>query len=50
VVSLKNDKKELYEKLKDMNLSKIMIEEEEIKLYPQVQKRLKKEGLIDYFK
>jgi len=50
VVSLKNDKKELYEKLKDMSLGKIMIEEEEIKLYPQVEKRLKKEGLIDYFK
>ncbi|PNX47784.1 MAG: hypothetical protein BV457_05050 [Thermoplasmata archaeon M9B1D] len=50
VVSLKNDKKELYEKLKDIGLGKIMIEEEEIKLYPQVQKRLKKEGLIDYFK
>lgn len=50
VVSLKNDKKELYEKLKDMSLGKIMIEEEKIKLYPQVEKRLKKEGLIDYFK
>ena len=50
IVSLKNDKKELYEKLQEMNLGKIMIEEEEITLYPQVERRLKKEGLIDYFK
>lgn len=50
VVSLKNDKKELYEKLNEMDLGKIMIEEEEITLYPQVERRLKKEGLIDYFK
>jgi hypothetical protein len=33
-----------------MGLGKIMIEEEKITLYPQVEKRLKKEGLIDYFK
>jgi uncharacterized Fe-S cluster-containing radical SAM superfamily protein len=50
IVSLKNDKKELYEKLQKMNLGKIIIEEEEITLYQQVEKRLKKEGLIDYFK
>ena len=50
VVSLKNDKKEIYEDLRDMGLGKIFVEEEEIKLYPQVEKRLKKEGLIDYFK
>jgi uncharacterized Fe-S cluster-containing radical SAM superfamily protein len=50
VVSLKNDKKELYEKFNEMDLGKIMIEEEEITLYPQVERRLKKEGLIDYFK
>ncbi|MCJ7571738.1 MAG: radical SAM protein [Candidatus Thermoplasmatota archaeon] len=50
VVSLKNDKKELYEKLQEMGLGKIMIEDEEITLYPQVERRLKKEGLIDYFK
>ena len=50
VVSLKNDKKELYEKLQEMGLSKIMIEDEEITLYPQVERRLKKEGIIDYFK
>ena len=50
IVSLKNDKKELYEKLKKMDLGKIVVEEEEITLYPQVERRLKKEGLIDYFK
>ena len=50
IVSLKNDKKELYKKLQEMNLGEIMIEEEEIKLYPQVELRLKKEGIIDYFK
>lgn len=50
VVTLKKDKKELYKKLQEMNLEKIMIEEEEIKLYPQVKKRLKKEALLNYFK
>jgi uncharacterized Fe-S cluster-containing radical SAM superfamily protein len=50
VVSLKKGQKELYDKLQEMDLGKIMIEEEEIKLYPQVERRLKKEGLIDYFK
>ncbi len=50
VVTLKKDKNELYEKLQEMNLEKIMIEEEEIKLYPQVERRLKKEGLLNYFK
>lgn len=50
IVSLKNNKKEIYEKLKKMGLDKIMIEEEEIKLYPQVQMRLKKDGIINYFK
>ena len=33
-----------------MDLEKIMIELEEIKLYPKVEKRLKKEGIIDYFR
>jgi len=50
VVSVKDDKKALYSKLKEMGLGKIMIEEEEIKLYPQVKSRLKKEGIIDYFR
>ena len=50
IVTLKRDKKELYEKLREINLDKIMIEEEEIKLYPQVKNRLEKEGIIKYFK
>ena len=48
VVSVKDDKKALYSKLKEMGLGKIMTEEEEIKLYPQVKSRLKREGIIDY--
>jgi hypothetical protein len=32
-----------------MNLEKVMIEEEEIKLYPQVRKRLEKEGILESF-
>ena len=50
VVSVKKGQKELYDKLQEVGLDKIMIEEEEIKLYPKVERRLKKEGLIDYFK
>ena len=49
VISPKNDKRDLYKKLTDMGLDKVMLEEEEIKLYPQVKKRLLKEGLIKYF-
>jgi len=43
-----SQKKEI-ERLKELGLEKIMLEEEEIKLYPQVRARLKKEGVIDYF-
>lgn len=50
VVSIKGNKLEFYKKLRDMGLGKIMVEEEEIKLYPQVEERLKREGIIDYFK
>jgi hypothetical protein len=32
-----------------MDLGKVMIEEEEITLYPMVRKRLQKEKLIHYF-
>jgi len=32
-----------------MNLGRIMMEEEEIKLYPLVRKRLEKEKLLQYF-
>ncbi len=44
------NKQQLYKKLDQIGLGKIMIEEEEIKLYPLVKKRLIKEGLLDYFK
>jgi uncharacterized Fe-S cluster-containing radical SAM superfamily protein len=49
LVSLKNNKNIFYEKLTNMCLEKIMLEEEVIKLYPQVKNRLKKEGIIKYF-
>ena len=39
----------LFNRLKEMDLGKIMIEEEEIKLYPQVRKRLDKEGILHNF-
>lgn len=42
-------KQGFFQKLKNMNLDEIMVEEEEIKLYPIVKKRLKREGLLDYF-
>mgnify|MGYP006274567139 CR=1 FL=1 len=50
VASPKKDKKELYQRLQQMGLGNIMIEEEQIKLYPQVRKRLKKQGLLSLFK
>lgn len=37
------------DRLIDMGLGKIMLELEDIKLYPQVKNRLKKEGFIKYF-
>lgn len=49
LVSTKTDKKELFEKLKEMDLGRIMMEEEEIRLYPQVRKRLAKEEILHYF-
>jgi uncharacterized Fe-S cluster-containing radical SAM superfamily protein len=50
LVTLKKDIDPFHYRLKDMDLDKIMIEKEEIKLYPQVKKRLQNEGLINYFK
>ena len=50
LVSTRKDTKALFQKLKDMGLDKIMVEEEEINLYPQVRRRLEKEGLLAYFK
>jgi len=49
LVSTKKDKQELFNRLTEMGLGRIMIEEEEIKLYPQVRNRLKKEGILHYF-
>lgn len=49
VSSNKYEKQKLYENFNLMGLGNIMIEEEEIKLYPLVKKRLIREGLIDYF-
>jgi len=48
-VSTRKDKQELFQKLRDMGLDKIMVEEEEINLYPQVKQRLEKEGILAYF-
>jgi uncharacterized Fe-S cluster-containing radical SAM superfamily protein len=50
IVSLNKCKQDLFKTLSDMGLSQIMIEEEEIKLYPQVKNRLEKAGIIKYFK
>jgi len=49
LVSTRRDRRSFRDKLIEMGLGKIMLEEEEIKLYPQVKKRLLKEGLIKYF-
>ena len=42
-------KNHFLKRLIEMNLEKIMIEDEEIKLYPKVRKRLQKEKLLNYF-
>ena len=49
LVSAKNEKKQLFDRLNKMGLGNIMVEEEEIKLYPPVRRRLDKEGLLHYF-
>jgi len=49
LVSTKRDRQSLYDKLTEMGLGKIMVEEEEITLYPQVRNRLEKEGILQYF-
>jgi uncharacterized Fe-S cluster-containing radical SAM superfamily protein len=49
VVSVKREKKQLFDKFIEMGLGKIMIEDEEIKLYPLVKKRLEDEKLLHYF-
>ncbi len=49
LVSISKDKQELFNRLTEMDLGRIMIEDEEIKLYPLVRKRLEKEGILHYF-
>jgi uncharacterized Fe-S cluster-containing radical SAM superfamily protein len=49
VVSTKKDRCEFFKQLTALGLSTIMVEEEEVTLYPQVRERLKKENLIHYF-
>ncbi|UCF13403.1 MAG: radical SAM protein [Thermoplasmatales archaeon] len=49
LVSIIKNNHELLNKLRDMDLDRVMIEEEEIKLYPQVKKRLDKEKILHYF-
>jgi uncharacterized Fe-S cluster-containing radical SAM superfamily protein len=49
VVSVMDNKQKLYQQFIDMGLSKIMIEDEEIKIYPMVRKRLQKQGMLKYF-
>lgn len=50
LVSIRENKHELLNRLREMDLDRIMIEREEIKLYPQVKKRLKEEEILHYFK
>ncbi len=50
LVSGKNDNSFIQSYLHEHDLDHLMIEKEEIKLYPQVKKRLLHENLIDYFK
>lgn len=49
LVSVKKDKNKFFNILDKMNLEKILIEEEIIKLYPKVRKRLANEGMLNYF-
>lgn len=45
----KEKKQHFFQGLVEMDLDKVMIEEEEIQLYPMVKKRLQKEKLLHYF-
>ena len=49
LVSVKGETDKLYARLSEMGLEKTMIEKEEIKLYPQVKKRLAKMGILQNF-
>ena len=46
----KMKKQHFFQRVLEMDLGKIMIEDEEIKLYPLVRKRLQNEKLLNYFK
>lgn len=50
VISAEEGKSNFYKKLKNMGLGKIMVEEEKVNLYPNVRKRLKEQGMLEYFK
>ena len=49
LVTLKQDKQELYNHLQNINLGQVMLEEETLQLYPGVRKRLIKKGLLQHF-
>jgi uncharacterized Fe-S cluster-containing radical SAM superfamily protein len=49
LVSTKKDRTDFFKQLTAMGLGNIMVEEEEITLYPQVRKRLEKEGVLHCF-
>jgi uncharacterized Fe-S cluster-containing radical SAM superfamily protein len=50
VVSTNPEKKRrLYQRLQELGLVSVMVEEEEIQLYPLVKKRLQQERLLPYF-
>jgi len=48
-VTVSNNKEQLYLKLEEIGLDKIMIEEEDIKMYPSVRDRLEKLGIRNHF-
>jgi uncharacterized Fe-S cluster-containing radical SAM superfamily protein len=49
LVSIKKNKRDLFDRLNDIGLEKITIEYEKIKLYPAVRKRLESEDILDFF-
>lgn len=50
VVSTNQEKKQqLFHRLSEMDMDDVMVEEEDIKLYPLVRKRLREENLLHYF-
>ena len=50
VVSTNQEKKQrFYQQLRELGLGSVMVEEEEIQLYPLVRKRLQQERLLPYF-